>query len=75
MCRAVSGDGGRRRGLSLSRVGHPSSDLSFQKPPGRQGWGGGSESGGACSGSMGVGKARRCMEKGEPTDIGGLEVG
>lgn len=42
------------------------------KAPGRQECGGGSESEGV---SMGVQKPRRCMEKGDPTVIGGLEVG
>lgn len=42
------------------------------KAPGRQEWGGGSESEGA---SMGVQKPGRCMEKGDPRVIGGLEVG
>ena len=42
------------------------------KPPGRQEWGGGSESEGP---SMGEQKPRRCREKGDPTVIDGLEVG
>ena len=41
------------------------------KPPGRQEWGGGSASEGPSTGEQ---KPRRCMEKGDPTVIGGLEV-
>ena len=42
------------------------------KPPGRQEWGGDSESEGP---SMREQKPRRCMEKGDPMVIDGLEVG
>ena len=42
------------------------------KPPGRQEWGGSSASEGPSTGEQ---KPRRCMEKGDPTVISGLEVG